>query len=49
MENPTLNEILESNSASYWLKNALTTALNRDILDAAKDAELLAVVLLEPL
>lgn len=45
MEIPLTNEILGYNSASCWLKNALTTALNRDCLDAAKNAELLAAIL----
>lgn len=30
---------------STWLKNSLTTALNRDPVDAVNDAELLAMVL----
>ena len=30
---------------SYWFRNALTTALERDPLDAAHDAGLLAMVL----
>jgi hypothetical protein len=30
---------------STWSKNALTTALDRDLVDAANDAELLAMVL----
>ena len=42
---PTLESILASPVASYWLKNALATALNRDPVDAVVDAELLAAVL----
>jgi hypothetical protein len=32
-------------SLSYWLRNAFTTALERDPADAAHDARLLALVL----
>ena len=35
-------DILNDFSASYWLKNALKTALERDPVDAAHDAEVLA-------
>ncbi|MGH8159244.1 MAG: hypothetical protein ACREPQ_14080 [Rhodanobacter sp.] len=38
-------EILADPSASFWLKAALTSALERDCVDAANDAELLAEVL----
>ncbi len=39
------NEILDSPDASYWLKNAIRTALHRDIVDAARDAETLSKIL----
>ena len=44
---PTPESILASPIASFWLKNALTTALDRDPVDAVMDAELLAAVLAE--
>ena len=42
---PTPESILASPVASYWLKDALTSALGRDPVDAVMDAELLAAVL----
>lgn len=42
---PDAQEILASPSASFWLKEALQAALQRDPVDAANDAELLASVL----
>ena len=42
---PTVEQLMESRSVSFWLKNALTAALDRDCVDAANDAELLAKVL----
>jgi len=41
----TPTEILNDPSASGWLKVALETAMNRDPVDAANDADLLAKVL----
>ena len=38
-------QILNGPGTSHWLKNALTTALDRDPVDAVNDAELLAMVL----
>ena len=46
-KSPTPDEILASPSTSHWLKDALKSALNRDCVDAASDAELLAFVLSE--
>jgi hypothetical protein len=40
-----LNAILNDSAASYWLKDALRSALKRDIVDAANDAHVLAEVL----
>lgn len=37
--------ILADPASSYWLKDALRSALDRDPIDAAADAELLAHVL----
>ncbi len=42
---PTVEELLASPGVSYWLKDALKSALNRDCVDASHDAELLAAVL----
>jgi hypothetical protein len=39
--------ILDDLSASYWIKNALRSALERDPVDAATDAEVLAAALRE--
>lgn len=40
-----IRKICDDPSLSYWLKNALRTALERDPVDAANDAGLLALVL----
>ncbi len=40
-----IRQILNGPGTSHWLKNALTTALDRDPVDAVNDAELLAIVL----
>ena len=42
---PTIEQILADPAASDWLKTALHTALSRDPMDAANDAEVLAKVL----
>ena len=44
-ELPTLEEVLRDPAASFWLKYALRTALSRDPVDAANDAEVLAKLL----
>ena len=36
-----INRILESDETSYWLKDAIKTLFNRDIVDAVNDVELL--------
>jgi hypothetical protein len=41
----TIADILTSYSASYWLKDALNSALQRDVVDAARDAKYLASLL----
>lgn len=38
-------QILSDPAASYWLKDSLRVALNRDAVDALNDAEALAVAL----
>lgn len=40
-----IRQILSGPGTSYWLKNALTSALDRDPVDAVNDAELLVMVL----
>ena len=42
---PTIDEILHDPSASNWLRDALRQSLDRDPVDAANDAEILAAVL----
>ena len=42
---PTIQDILNDNTASYRLKEALKTALKRDAVDAAQDAAILAQLL----
>jgi hypothetical protein len=44
-ELPTIEEVLRDPSASSWLKAALRSALGRDPVDAANDAEALARLL----
>lgn len=41
----TADTILADPSASFWIKSALRTALDRDPVDAANDADVLAAVL----
>ena len=38
-------KVTEDPAASYWLKNALIEAINRDPVDAAQDAEALSRIL----
>jgi len=42
---PTIAEVLQDPAASFWLKDALHSALGRDPVDAANDAEVLAKLL----
>lgn len=42
---PTVDEVRDDPAASRWLKTALQTALERDPVDAANEAEVLARVL----
>jgi len=44
-EHATIDEILADLAASFWLKAALRSALSRDPVDAANDADVLARVL----
>lgn len=41
----TADEIFADPAASFWIKSALRAALDRDPVDAANDAEVLAAVL----
>ena len=43
--NPQIDQILSDPAASDWLKRSLVSALERDSVDAANDAEVLAAVL----
>jgi len=45
MKTPTVEEILQDPSASYWLKSVLRSSLGRDPVDVANDVEMLARVL----
>lgn len=45
MNTSAINDILRDPAASHWLKGSLTSALKRDALDAARDANRLAEVL----
>jgi len=42
---PTIPEVLADPCASYWLKDALRSAVRRDIIDAINDAETLLAIL----
>ena len=42
---PQIEEVLRDPAASFWLKDALNSALARDPVDAANDAEVLARLL----
>lgn len=42
---PSIEEVLNDPAASSWLRAALYSALSRDPVDAANDAELLAQIL----
>lgn len=44
-ELPTIEEVLRDPSASVWLRAAIRSALARDPVDAANDAEVLARLL----
>ena len=44
---PTAEQILTDPTASLWLKNALRGALACDVVDAANEADVLAMVLSE--
>lgn len=42
---PSIEDVLGDPGASFWLKNSLHTALARDPVDAANDADVLARLL----
>jgi len=44
-QRPTIDEILGDPTTSGWLKAALRSAISRDPVDAANDADVLARVL----
>lgn len=43
----TIDQVLADPAASFWLKDALRSAMERDPVDAANDAEVLAKLLAE--
>lgn len=43
--NERILNILKDDSQSYWLKESLIKVLNRNPIDAALDADILAIVL----
>lgn len=45
MNNPTPQQLLDDPCSSFWLKQSLAAALQRDPVDAVNDAEALAGVL----
>lgn len=45
LETPTISSVLADPCTSYWLLDALTRALGRDPVDAARDAATLAQLL----
>lgn len=47
--NPMCEAILDDRAVSFWLKNALRSAIDRDPVDAVRDAELLVLALKERL
>lgn len=44
---PSVSEILNEPSTSFWLKNAIRTSFERDPVDAVRDVTILATVLTE--
>lgn len=40
--NINIDDVLKDPSTSFWLKDAIKTLSNRDIVDAVNDAEILA-------
>lgn len=40
-----IDDVLNDPTISHWLKSALSSALNRDLLDATNDAEMLFFIL----
>jgi hypothetical protein len=42
-----ITKLLAAHATSFWLKTALSSALARDPIDVAKDAEILSEILTE--
>jgi hypothetical protein len=42
---PSIDQLLAGPCTSYWLKNAIHSSLQRDLVDAARDAALLNALL----
>ena len=45
MTEKIIDDVLNDPTISNWLKSSLTSALNRDLLDATNDAEMLFFIL----
>ena len=45
MKTPEIETVLQDPAASYWLKNALNSALQRDACDVVQDSAILAHLL----
>lgn len=43
--NAEIEAVLEDPSTSHWMRNALGTAMGRDVVDAVHDAEILHALL----
>ena len=43
--NKLIDDVLNDPTISHWLKSSLSSALNRDLLDATNDAEMLFFIL----
>ncbi len=43
--NDRINILLDSEATSFWLKKAIKELLERDVVDAWRDAETLALVM----
>ncbi len=44
-DTPTIDEVLADKASSFWIKNALQSAIMRDPVDAAEDAAFLSALL----
>ena len=42
---PSIEQVLQNQGTSFWLRDAIESSLKRDPVDAAQDAELLSSLL----